>query len=182
MKTRWGKLLAILMAIGFGWISGNPPMLSAQQASPGQPTDATSAQMAQVSTPVIKAESRLVLVDTIVTDKRGNYIRDLTQKDFKVWEDDKEQSIKSFSYEADPDSPTNGQKHYMVLFFDSSTMEFTDEVQVRKAAASFIDANAGPNRYMAIIKYGGTVRVAQNFTSDAARLKQVVSGIKNSTI
>ena len=35
---------------------------------------------------------------------------------------------------------------------------------------------------MAIINYGGTVHVAQNFTSDAARLKQVVSGIKISVV
>ena len=48
------------------------------------------------STPVFKAETRLVLVDTIVTDKKGNYITDLTVKDFKVWEDNKEQPIKSF--------------------------------------------------------------------------------------
>jgi hypothetical protein len=70
----------------------------------------------------------------------------------------------------------------MVLFFDSSTMEVTDEAQARSAAARFIDANAGSNRYMAIINYGGTVHVAQNFTSDAARLKQVVSGIKISVV
>src|ERR1035441_5656116 len=181
MATRRGTLLAILVVVAFLWVSGNPPAMNAQQGS-SQPADTSSAQIAEASTPTIKAESGLVLVDTIVTDKHGNYVRDLTQKDFKVWEDDKEQSIKSFSYEADPNSPTNGQKHYMVLFFDSSTMEFTDEVQARKAAASFIDANAGPNRYMAIINYGGTVQVAQNFTYDAARLKQVASGIKISTV
>ncbi len=61
---------------------------------------------AQQSTPaaasdpqVFRTESRLVLVDTVVTDKKGNYIRDLAQKDFKVWEDGKEQTITSFSFE-----------------------------------------------------------------------------------
>ena len=34
-----------------------------------------------------------MLVDSVVTDKHGSYIRDLTQKDFRVWEDDKEQQV-----------------------------------------------------------------------------------------
>ena len=81
------------------------PAVHAQQAT----TQSADAANAQGSTPVIKAETRLVLVDTVVTDKHGNYIRDLTQKDFKIFEDNKEQPIKSFSYEADPASPTTGQ-------------------------------------------------------------------------
>ncbi len=48
---------------------------------------------------VIRSETRLVLVDSVVTDKKGNYVRDLTQTDFKVWEDGKEQPITSFSFE-----------------------------------------------------------------------------------
>ena len=71
---------------------------------------------------VIQTETKLVLVDAVVADKKGSYVTDLTQKDFRVWEDNKEQSIKTFSFEADPASPNNGQKHYLVLFFDTSTM------------------------------------------------------------
>ncbi len=66
----------------------------------------------------------LVLVDAVVTDKKEQYVRDLQAKDFKVWEDNKEQAITSFSFEADPNSPNNTQKHYMVLLFDNATMEF----------------------------------------------------------
>jgi VWFA-related protein len=132
-------------------------------------------------TPVIRAETRLVLVDTVVTDKKGNYIRDLAQKDFRVWEDGKEQPLTSFSFEESAGS-TNAQPHYMVLFFDNSTMEFGDQAIARDAATKFIDANAGPNRLIAIAEFGGSVRITQNFTADAARLKQVVSGIKSSAV
>jgi len=45
---------------------------------------------------VIKKESKLVLVDSVVTDKKGNYIRDLTQNDFKVFEDNKEKQVSLF--------------------------------------------------------------------------------------
>jgi VWFA-related protein len=127
---------------------------------------------------VLKVETNVVLVDAVVTDKKGNYVRDLKQKDFKVWEDNKEQTIKSFSFEADPASPLNNQPRYMVLFFDNSTMNFGEQAQARKAAASFIDANAGPNRQMAIVNYSGSLQIAQNFTSDVERLKAIVAGTK----
>src|ERR1039457_6926975 len=41
---------------------------------------------------VIRSETRVVLVDAVVTDKKGNYIHGLTAKDFKVLEDRKEQT------------------------------------------------------------------------------------------
>ena len=132
---------------------------------------------------VIRAETRVVLVDTVVTDKKGNYLRDLTQKDFRVWEDGKEQPVTSFSFEEDAASPGKRQQpHYMVLFFDNSTMDIGDQAKARDAAAKFVDANAGPDRRIAIVNFGGTLQVAQNFTSDAVRLKQVVTGIKMSAV
>jgi len=127
---------------------------------------------------VIRTETKQVLVDAVVTDKKGSYVPDLSQKDFKVWEDGKEQSIRSFAYEADTASPNSAQKHYLVLFFDNSTMSFSDQAVARRAAGKFVEANAGPNRYMAVINFTGGVRIAQNFTADAERLKQVVSGVK----
>jgi VWFA-related protein len=130
----------------------------------------------------IKAEARLVLVDTVVTDKKGNYLRDLAQKDFKVWEDNKEQTIKSFSYESEGGPSANPQKHYLVLFFDNSSMDYGEQARAREAAAKFIDANAGPNRLMAVIEFGGAVKIAQNFTASADRLKQAVAGVKPSAV
>ncbi len=131
---------------------------------------------------VIRTETRLVLVDTVVVDKKGTYVHDLTTKDFHVWEDNKEQPIKSFSFEADPNAPSNSQKRYLVLFFDNSTMEAGDQVRARDAAAKFIETNAGPNRLMAIVNFGGSIRITQNFTADAERLKQVVKGVKFSAV
>ena len=127
---------------------------------------------------MIRTETRVVLVDAVVTDKKGNYVADLGRKDFKVLEDGKEQVLKSFSFEADPSSPLAGQKHYLVLFFDNSHMDAGGQMRARQAAGKFIDANAGPNRLMAVVNYGGTLEIAQNFTTDADRLKQVVSGVR----
>jgi VWFA-related protein len=137
-------------------------------------------QQAADSGAVIKAETKLVLVDAVVTDKKGAYVRDLTIKDFKVSEDRKDQTIKSFAFEADPNSPTASQKRYLVLFFDNSTMSFGDQAQARKSAAQFIEKNGGANVLMAIVNYGGSIVISQNFTTDVDRLKAVVAGVKGS--
>ncbi len=148
----------------------------------GAAAQAQQAGAPAASQTVIRTETRLVLVDTVVTDKKGVYIHDLVLKDFRVWEDNKEQSIKSFSFEADPASPSGSQKRYLVLFFDNSTMNPGDQIRARQAAARFIDNNAGPNRLMAVVNFSGAVQIAQNFTADADRLKQVVSGVKSSAV
>jgi VWFA-related protein len=137
----------------------------------------TSAPIAPPTT-VIKTETRLVLVDAVITDKKGAYVHDLTQKDFKVWEDNKEQAIKSFSFEADPNGPNKDQKRYLVLFFDNSNMALPDQQRAREAAGKFVDSNAGPNHLIAIADYSGSLKIVQNFTEDADRLHQVVKDTK----
>ena len=175
MRHRRLVLFIGLICLASFWMlreSGSSiPEVHAQQASAAAADDAG----------VIRAETRLVLVDTVVTDKKGEYVRDLTQKDFKVWEDGKEQAVTSFSFEESTNS-TNPQPHYLVLFFDNSTMDMGDQARARDAAAKFIDANAGPDRLIAIADFGGTVHISQNFTADAERLKQVVAGLKGSSV
>src|SRR5713101_2655750 len=166
MRLRYMMLLAGLLSLGGAKAQAPEANAQVPAASPG----------------VIRTETRLVLVDTVVTDKKGNYVHDLTSKDFRVWEDNKEQPIKTFSFEADPNSPSNSQKRYLVLFFDNSTMEPGDQIRARDAAAKFIDSNAGPNRLMAIVNFGGSVHIAQNFTADVDRLKKIVSGVKFSAV
>jgi VWFA-related protein len=186
-------LLIWVAAICFGWgvamwLADTSMAVHAQaaqtQSAPKAPTQQppVSNEQAASQGTVFKAQTKLVLVDSIVTDKKGNYIRDLKQKDFRVWEDNKEQEVKSFSYESGNASPNNPMKRYLVLFFDNSSMEFGDQAAARQAAAKFIDDNAGPNRQMAIADFGGTLRITQNFTADAERLKKVVAGTKFSTV
>jgi len=156
-------------------------LLHAQQV-PAQPDQAQSNQAPADSGLLIQTETKMVLVDAIVTDKKGNYVADLKAKDFHVQEDGKDQPIKSFSFEADPAAGGSGKPHYLVLLFDNSSMNTADQAVARQAAAKFIDTNAGPDRMMEIANFGGTVEVAQKFTADADRLKAVVSSIKFSAV
>lgn len=156
------------------------PVLRAQAPSePPKPAATNEEAAATAPLPVIKTESRIVLVDAVVTDKKGNYIRDLQQQEFKVYEDNKEQTITSFSFGSEPGVQEKGQKRYMVLFFDNSSMDKADQIQARKAASTFIEKTAGPDHMMAIAEFGGSLMIKQNFTANAEQLKAAVSGVQN---
>ena len=163
-------------------LCGIPAAARAQgQPAPPPPQAAAPADQ-QPAVAVIRKETRLVLVDAVVTDKKGNYIRDLTKDDFKVFEDNKQQAVSSFTSGADATTQPNGQRHYLILFFDNSTMAAPDQIQARGAAKKFIEANAGPDRLMAVVDFGGSLRIVQNFTARADVLQAAVSGVKTSSV
>jgi VWFA-related protein len=174
--TSFGFSATLLALSGAAGLTAQIP--SQEQAAPAP---AASAEP-QTSPAVIKRESRLVLVDAVVTDKKGNYVRDLSEKDFKIYEDNKEQPVASFSSGADISVQAKGQKHYLILFFDNSSMAAPDQIQARGAAAKFVQANAGPDRMMAVVDFGGKLRIVQNFTANANALTAAVQGVKYSSV
>jgi VWFA-related protein len=140
---------------------------------------------AQQNRPVVlQSETRVVLVDAVVTGKKGEYIRDLTAKDFRVWEDNKEQTIQIFSLESPAGNAAGSaasRTSYLVLVFDYSGMDAGDQIGARKAAAPFIDANTGPDRQMAVATFDGDFRILQGFTGNAGRLKDAIAGAKSAS-
>jgi VWFA-related protein len=164
-------LIAIL-ALGLTCVLGGPDGMTYFTAY-AQQAEGTSG----AATTTIKAESRLVLVDVVVTDKKGNYIPDLTEKDFRVWEDDQEQKVTTFSSEQ-LGAAGDSQKQHLVLFFDDDSMQAVDQGRARAAASQFVEAHSGPGQYIAVIDYAGTMRVTQNFTNDSERLKKAVGTAK----
>src|SRR5690348_7199830 len=178
--TRTRLAVTTTAALLYGLLCSVPSVRAQQQPAPPPPQAAAPADQQAVA--VIKKETKLVLVDAVVTDKKGNYVHDLTQNDFKVYEDNKEQPVSSFSSGAEAVTQPNGQRHYMILFFDNSTMAAPDQIQARGAAQKFIEANAGPDRLMAVVDFGGSLRIVQNFTASSVLLRAAVSGIKSSAV
>src|SRR5258708_14394365 len=168
------------------WLAGGAmclaPFSSRGQGQSAPPTPQAASPAEQQPAVVIKKESKLVLVDSVVTDKKGNYIRDLTQHDFKVFEDNKQQPVSTFSTVSDAATQANGQRRYLILFFDNSTMAAPDQIQARSAATKVIAANAGPDRLMAVVDVGGSCRIVQNLTDNADVLRAAVSGVKGSAV
>src|SRR5271157_528951 len=104
MKYRRQLLISFFLVVAVCWIG----LQSVQVPAGQQPANQASA----ASSTVFKTQTNLVLVDAVVTDKKGNYIRDLEQKDFKVYEDGKEQPINSFSRGAEANGPKGpGERH-----------------------------------------------------------------------
>ena len=179
--TNFGRTNRLAAWLAAGAMCAVPaPSRGQGQPTPPPPQAASPAEPQPVV--VIKKESKLVLVDSVVTDKKGNYVRDLAQNDFKVFEDNKEQPVSTFSTGADAATQANGQRRYLILFFDNSTMAAPDQIQARSAATKFIAANAGPDRLMAVVDFGGSLRIVQNFTANADVLRAAVSGVKSSSV
>ena len=126
-------------------------------------------------------ETRTVQVDVIVTDKKGEPVRDLDPTEFHLWEDNKEQTIRSVSY---PSSTTAspGLPMHLVLFFGRIPAE--DQTYARDAAVRFIEANAAPNRPIAILNYlgSGGAKVVQSFTADRERLMLAAKNMEASGV
>src|SRR5512144_1603551 len=106
-------------ALGLAFVLGTA-VTSTAPASP-QDAQASGDQGPAKAAGVIKSESQLVLVDVIVTDKKGRHLSDLESKDFRIYEDDKEQAISSFSRMTEsPGAEAAANRRYILLFFDNS--------------------------------------------------------------
>lgn len=152
-----------------------------------------AAAQSQPTVTTIHKESNLVLVDTVVTDKKDHYIQDLQAKDFHVYDNGDEQKIVSFTGPspaagsagssagmAAPHAP--GSRRYIVLFFDNSTMALADQARARKAAAQFVTKTASEDRAMAVVEFTGTFHLVQNFTDNSDLLARAVSGVKSAAV
>jgi VWFA-related protein len=168
----------LIITLGLFAILGGLGLKSALAPAAPRGAQQPSAPALPNPTTVIKVEANLVLVDAIVTDKKGNYIHDIEQKEFHVFEDDAEQPITSFSRAADIQPNAPEQRRYMVLYFDDSTMEAADQMRARDAAGKFVASTASPNCLVAVAEFSGVLRIAQNFTADGNRLKAAVSQVK----
>jgi len=125
----------------------------------------------------IKSESRLVLVDAVVTGKKDVPVSGLTTKDFHIFEDGKEQPITALQSHAGPAAPQMPQQHFLLLFDGKSN---DDLKSIQEPAARFIADNAGPNRLMSIAYYSsGCMTIATQFTADVGQLQHALSTLTN---
>jgi VWFA-related protein len=164
MMARRARTLLISVAAAAAILSETGGHLHAQDAGGGL---------------TIRTETRVVLVDAVVADKKGKFIRDLAANDFQVWEDGKEQRISGFSLESSGVSPERPAAHYIAMFFDTSRVDQASQATLRREGIRFVDGFASPDRYMAVANYNtnGGLRIAQNFTTERDRLKKALAEV-----
>jgi VWFA-related protein len=186
--------LAVAMAL-----AGMAALAAAPRQAPGAATPPGNSPQHFV----IRTQRNVVLVDVRVWDKSGRPITDLKLSDFRIWEDGVPQTINSFSLEDVQKlvqaSAENGppptidlsklppnvspaqviQDHrLLVLFFDLSSMPLDDLNRALKAADDFVRTRLTPADLLAVVTYGTSLRVAQDFTNDRDALEKAFKGIR----
>jgi VWFA-related protein len=155
----------------------------------------------------IQVYQDLVLVDVVVTDKKGNPIKNLTRGNFTVYEDNAPQQISTFDYEdlsaifeqssqvsrqseggapvinlpeSSLERPPREQfRHHrlIILFFDLSSMPVEDLIQVQATARNFIDKQVTSVDLVALVLNASSLKLLQNFTNDREVLREAVQNL-----
>ena len=142
----------------------------------------------------IHANTRLVVLDVVVTDKQGVPVRNLEKSDFTILEDDKEQAIASFEppNEHAPvvvdERETPAASHegdlrrnvianpLTILVFDSLDTNILDQAYARTEINKFLEAHgpslAQPTALMALEE--NRLELLHDYTRDAKTLEQAL--------
>jgi len=117
----------------------------------------------------IKLESELVTLDATVTDKDGNYIRDLKGDDFVVYEDGVLQKLDFFG--TDEKAELTRPLAAVFALDISGSIQPEEIVKQRDAAESFVRL-VRPESVFAVLAFNYQIRVLQDFTSDPGKISQ----------
>lgn len=115
----------------------------------------------------LKIETDLVAVDAAVTDKDGNFVRNLKQSDFVVYEDGQPQKLDFFeaSEESDLTRPLAA-----VFALDISGSIKPEEIRKQREAAESFVKLVRRDSLFAILTFNYEIRVLQDFTNDSKRI------------
>ena len=193
-KQRIGAGLAALALV----MPGAQP-LSAQNADPASPQQTPTAQVSatQQGGFVLKMNGELVLTNVVVRDaKTGEVVQGLSQSDFAIYENGKQQHIDTFDFESvDKATPLNeatvsglaagasGSKavvvakpeelrnhRLIVMFFDLTSMQPEDLDRSVLAAQEFLRQKMQAADLVALVSLGDSLKVDQDFTADKTAL------------
>ena len=165
--------------------SGTSGSDSAQVTDPGQ------------KVPSVKVNTRLVIVDVVAHDKKGQAVTDLETADLRILEDGKEQPIRSFVLQrpgpstAQPvqeqvalpaDMVSNARKFppntaLNVILLDSLNSTFLNQAYVRIEMVKFLE-KLPQGQPVAVFTLGRKLHMVQDFTTDLTQLKAVVKAFK----
>lgn len=130
--------------------------------------------VAQENEPLIKVDVELVNVLFSVRDKKGALIPNLTKDDFKVLEDGKEQTIRTFTRETDLPLTIG-------LLVDVSGSQ-RNLIEVEKHAASEFFQKVLRAKDMAfLISFGSEAELLQDSTNSATLLRKGLDELKGSS-
>ena len=177
------------MAAGLGFLA----LISlAQTLSPGEVS--IRSWPYSPTPPELRVRANEVQVGMVVRDSKGHVVSGLTQRDFAVYDDRKQQSLSSFSVEhrqvfdasgavePPPSTQPNAQPpapprpRYVALYFDDLDTEFGEMRHVQLAAENFLRTGIGPGDRIALFTASGLQTVG--FTPNAPEIIRAVEELK----
>jgi VWFA-related protein len=147
--------------------------------------------------PAVKITTRLVIVDVVAHDKKGNAVTDLETADLRILEDGKEQPISSFmlqrgdqpaeeppqKQEILPADMVSNARRYPansalnVVLLDSLNTTFLNQAYVRIEMVKFLE-KLPQGQPVAVFTLGRRLHMVQDFTTDLTQLKAAVNAFK----
>jgi VWFA-related protein len=172
-----GRILATALLILL-----SAPVLLAQEP----PTSPDAPAVASPETPTFAAEVEQVVVDMVVTDKKGNPVTGVVQDDLIVTEDGVPQTVISFEAFALPDEPlpeppppprvsrntdptTRRGRTFAIVFDDMNLTPFRAR-DAKAAVASFLTNGAREGDYVTLIATSGSAWWTARMESGRERL------------
>jgi VWFA-related protein len=196
MKKRKQYLFTIILLAGMI----GPAFLSYGQdrSSPGAGSTQTTPSGQSSSTPVFRANSRLVVVDVVATDHRGEPVKGLKPGDFTLLEDGKPQAIAAFdSHFAESNKPvaariqlpphqftnfptveSNGPLN--IVLFDLLNTEPMQQAFAKKQMVEFLKELPAGHR-MALFVLGTRLQMIQGFLGNSDSLIAAGKSLRTTT-
>ena len=158
--------------------------LNAQEPAPAAPVQA----------PVIKVETRSVLVDVVATDKQGQAVPGLRENNFQITEDGTAQTISSFEEHKGaaateiklPPMPANVFTNFPttryadsvnILLLDLLNTQAQNQAFVRQQVAKYL-TEVQPGTRLAVFALGSRLRLVSGFTTDFSGLSAALDDKK----
>jgi VWFA-related protein len=149
-----------------------------------------NAQEPSKSGQAISVTTRLVEVNVVVTDDKGQPVSDLTQEDFTIFEDGKPQKLASFaahrklpagspSRQAQPLpegifsnlAPEDDRGPVIILLVDALNTPLRDQAYAREQLIKYLKTQHQPGQKMAVYALTNTLLLLQDLTTDPEALR-----------
>ena len=191
------ELLTATLLLATSLLSAESAPQNPSSADKGQPQNSSVSQAG-----VLKVEAPSVVVDVIVTDRKGRSAGDLTTDDFAVYDNNVQQKIVTFvpplaagsqaTSSPQPGAPPVGSKpagvreavdlakvHFITLVLDLGDLQLPNVKKACDAAAEYIRTTLAPEDFVAVYYVNQTLHLAQSFTRDRQRAIEAVAEISN---
>jgi VWFA-related protein len=137
---------------------------------------------------VLRANTRLVVVDVVATDSNGQLLNDLKAEDFNLQENNRPQKVVNFAFRAPgakqitppqlppgviTNAPTFTSNALNVMLMDTLNGDFSEMVYVKDELVKYL-GNAHLDRPVAIFAMEERMVLLHDFTTDSGQLKSAV--------